>query len=326
MQETEPARQTATQTAAQSTAQARATPKPRRLRLLLRAALRGPQAALAAPGLAPSEQAALRLRAAQRAAPPATRETVTFLLPLVGPHHVRDWAAVTDRLRATLQGFLRQDDPRWRAAICCQERPPLPEDSRITFLPFRDPAPGNDKWRKLRCLAAALPELAQTPGYVMSFDADDLLRQGVVAEMLSRQAAGGYLVQSGIVRDEASGTMALADRPDLGHPLRKPFWKLCGSCAALAHDPARPEATAFLAEMMQHEHRMFPYLARLAGLPLTPLARPSVLYRLNHGENFGARRGRVGFKTRFVERFAIGDPGRLREIARDFALEDAPER
>jgi hypothetical protein len=70
--------------------------------------------------------------------------------------------------------------------------------------------------------------------------------------------------------------------------------------------------------MTSHEHRMFPYLARLAGHSLAPLSRPSVLYVLNHGENFGVRRGRVGFKTRFVERFAVDDPETLAGIAADF--------
>ena len=95
---------------------------------------------------------------------------------------------------------------------------------------------------------------------------------------------------------------------------------LCGSCAALYHDPKEPASTAFLAEMTQHEHRMFPYLARLAGQPLVPLSRPSVLYMLNHGENFGARRGRVGYKTRFVQKYRITDAATLAAIRSDFDL------
>ena len=154
----------------------------------------------------------------------------------------------------------------------------------------------------------------------MSFDADDLLRQGTVQEMLSRQAKGGYLVQSGYVMDVSTGDIGLADNRSLSAPMRKPFWKMCGSCAALYHDPTLPESTAFLAEMTQHEHRMFPYLAALAGQPLQPLFRPSVLYMLNHGENFGARRGRVGYKTRFVQRYRIDDPDMLARIKADFGF------
>ncbi|MFZ5962830.1 hypothetical protein ACOXXX_07740 [Thalassococcus sp. BH17M4-6] len=297
--------------------QAPASSKLKRAALLAATAVVGPRIARRGEALVASERAALDLRAALPASRPRA-ETVTFLIPLVGPDDVGDWDVVTARLGQTLQSLLDQDDPRWRAVIACQHTPPLPDNPRITHLPFDDPTPGNDKWRKLAALCDHLPRLDLPPGYVMSFDADDLLRQGTVAEMLNRQAKGGYLVQAGFVMDHATGAVALADAPGLAAPLRKPFWKLCGSCAALFHDPALPESAAFLRAMTAHEHRMFPYLARLAGLRLSALHRPSVLYVLNHGENFGARRGRVGFKTRFVERFRISDPATLSAIAAEF--------
>lgn len=274
---------------------------------------------------APSEAAALRLRDTLSTRVPPLRKQVVFLIPLVGPESVGDWEAVTARLSATLDCFIAQNDPHWQAVICCQDRPPLPDDPRITFLPYTAPTPGNDKWMKLAALTAHLDNMDLPPCYVMSFDADDLLRQGSVREMLRRQAPGGYLVQSGYVMDEAAGTIALADVPTLRQPLRKPFWKLCGSCAALGHDPDLPQSAAFLQAMTQHEHRMFPYLAALAGRRLSPLSEPSVLYVLNHGENFGARRGRVSFKTRFVERFRIDDVDELSAIADGFPVPDATD-
>ena len=230
-------------------------------------------------------------------------EEVIFLVPLVSPDHVGDWAAVTERLAQTIESFRRQAGP-WQAVICCQQRPPLPDDPRLHWLPFDDPTPGNDKWRKLAALYDHLPKVATRPALVMSFDADDLLRDGAVQRMLSKPVSG-WLVEDGYVMDHATGDVALAGARSLSQPLRKPFWKLCGSCAAILHDPALPQSAAFLKTMTQHEHRMFPYLARLAGRPLQPLTPPAVLYVLNHGENFGARRGRVGFKTRFVQRFAL---------------------
>lgn len=297
-------------------AQIPAVPKLTRAQHLLRTSLMtrlDPAARMVA-----SERAALALRA--QAVPHTTARQVTFLLPMVGPNQVGDWDMVARRLRITLEGFVAQDSADWRAVICCQTTPDLPDDPRITYLPFTDPTPGNDKWRKLRMLCEALPDVVTAPGYVMSFDADDLLRQGAVHEMLRRQARGGYLVQSGYVMDISTGDIALADAPALSAPMRKPFWKLCGSCAALYHDPSAPASTAFLAEMTQHEHRMFPYLAALSGHRLHPLSRPSVLYMLNHGENFGARRGRVGYKTRFVQRYRIDDPVTLDAIKGDFGL------
>lgn len=300
-------------------AQAPATPKPRRLLTLLRAGLTGTVPASAQP----SERAALSLWAALRGRDIAAPDVVTFLIPLVGPQAVGDWQAVLDRLRGTLNSLLRQTDGRWRAVICCQTAPDLPNDPRLTWLPFDDPTPGNDKWRKLAALCAHLRDLPARPGYVMSFDADDLLHPDAVGHMLDHPARGGWLVEQGYVRNHATGAIGLAGRATLRLPLRKPFWKLCGSCVALRHDPAVPAFDAFLAAMTQHEHRMFPYLARLAGLGLTPLPFPAVLYELNHGENFGARRGRVSFKARFVERFRIRDARELATVGRDFDLQGA---
>ncbi|SDY46043.1 hypothetical protein SAMN05444340_108113 [Citreimonas salinaria] len=268
----------------------------------------------------PSETAALDLRRARAGRPAPEAAKVVFLIPLVGPAQVGDWDAVTDRLHATLRGLIAQADPRWEAVICCQQRPPLPDDARISHLPFNDPEPGNDKWRKLAALCDELVQRDGPPSYVMSFDADDLPHHDLVGGMLSQAAPGGYLVERGYVMDDATGEVALAAAPDLRAPLRKPFWKLCGSCAALHHDPALPQSGAFLRAMMMHEHRMFPYLARLAGLRLRKLADPVVLYVLNHGENFGARRGRVGYKTRFVRRFSIGHRADLPHLSRDFPL------
>lgn len=300
-------------------AQAPATPKLHRAALRLAVAL-GREGWIERLTPAPSEAAALGLRDALASRVPPLRKRVVFLIPLVGPAQVGDWAGVVARLRATLDCMIAQDDPHWQAVICCQERPDLPDDPRITYLPFDDPEPGNDKWRKLSALTTHLDRMALPPCYVMSFDADDLLRQGSVGEMLRRQAPGGYLVESGYVMDDATGVIALADAPGPQQPLRKPFWKLCGSCAAVAHDPDLPQSGRFLQAMTQHEHRMFPYLAALAGRRLAPLSRPSVLYVLNHGENFGARRGRVGFKTRFVERFRIDDTEELAAIAEGFPV------
>ncbi|MCA0997620.1 hypothetical protein [Alloyangia pacifica] len=299
-------------------AQVPATPKMKRRALRLAAALSPSLAERLSPAL--SEQAALALRAARHGQTRPRAEEVLFLLPLVGPEHVGDWQAVTERLAQTLRSFRRQSGA-WRAVICCQQRPPLPralaEDERISWLPFDDPTPGNDKWRKLAALCNHLGRVCKAPAYVMSFDADDLLRDGAVTEMLARQAPG-YLVEQGYVMDHATGDVALAGKPTVALPLRKPFWKLCGSCMALHHDPARPQSATFLREMTQHEHRMFPYLAALSGQAPVPLQRPSVLYVLNHGENFGARRGRVGFKTRFVQRFRLEDPAELAQVAEEF--------
>ncbi|KNG93135.1 hypothetical protein [Pseudaestuariivita atlantica] len=252
-----------------------------------------------------SERAALALRDAA----PALRSAaeVVFLIPLVGRDAVQDWPGTVARLHATLAQFQRQTDPRWRAVICGQDAPDdLPDDPRIAWLPFTEEVDGNDKWAKLAALTAPGSAHLQTPAYAMTFDADDLASPDLVAEMLTRAAPGGYLVERGYVWNVGTGAVGAARPQSLTEPGAKAFWKLCGSCAALRIDPAAgPEGPALLQAMSAHEHRMFPHLAALAGQRLTPLRAASVVYLLNHGDNFGARRGRVGFKARYVDRFAL---------------------
>jgi hypothetical protein len=305
-------------------AQAPATPKVRRAALHLAAALSPALAGRLAP--APSERAALAARARPLARP--AQPEVVFLIPLVGRHHVGDWQAVSGRLARTLDSFRRQTDPAWRALICGQDRPEgLPEDDRIRFLPFDEPVPGNDKWRKLAALARALPDQGVAQGWAMPFDADDLLAPDVVAEMRRRRVAAGYLVTRGLVRDAGAGLWARARPRSLAAPGQKAFWKLCGSCAAFGFDLSKgAEDAALIGAITAHEHRMFPHLARLAGRPLAALSGDAALYIVNHGENFGARRGRVGFKTRFVRRFALTDPAGIAAAEAAFPAAVAEER
>ena len=302
-------------------AQTPATPKTRRWALSLWAHLIGPHRLARTANLQASERAALALRA--KGAPAAPQDpTLTFMIPLVGKHHVNDWFGVSARLAATLTSFTRQGNANWRALICGQDAPDLPaplaQDPRITFLPFTTPMQGNDKWAKLRTLCDALPTHVTHDGYVMPFDADDLLAPGQISAILNSQSPGGSLVSLGYVADQQNDRIALAGPPTLTKPRRKPFWKLCGSCAAIRYRPE--DGPDFLAELTSHEHRMFPYLASLAGRPLKPLQDPAALYVLNHGDNFGARRGRVSSKTRFTQRYAITDPQKITDIRTAFTF------
>ena len=90
-------------------------------------------------------------------------------------------------------------------------RKDLADDPRVTFLPFTTPVEGNDKWRKLAQLCDHLPALGTAAGYAMTFDADDLAHPGLVSEIISREARGGYLAQTGYVYDKSADALALAD-------------------------------------------------------------------------------------------------------------------
>ncbi|NCW14239.1 MAG: hypothetical protein EBW38_03170 [Rhodobacteraceae bacterium] len=298
--------------------QAPATPKIKRWRNLGLARL-GILKADQNASLQPSERLALMVRGEKRARQ-STASQVVFLLPLVRRKQVSDWSLVEDNLLKTLMSFVNQSDPNWIAIICGQDRPSLPNDERIQFLPFDQPITGNDKWAKLAKLVEYFPKLARPSGYVMTFDADDLAHRDLVKQYLSIQHPNGYLIEQGIVHDIAAGLYGQAGRPNLLNPLRKPFWKLCGSCAAFRYDPNEPKLLhRLITEITQHEHRMFPYLAKLAGRSLCSLQNTMIMYEFNHGQNFGLRRNRGSFKSRFIKRYRINNPSRLEHLLKGFS-------
>ncbi|MGH1577421.1 hypothetical protein [Planktotalea sp.] len=263
-----------------------------------------------------AQSAALALRQSSFSAP---AEGVTFIVPLVSKDQVQDWDTVCDKLNGTLESFVQQSNPNWKALVIGQTKPQtLNEDPRITFLPFTQPVEGNDKWVKLKFGCGALPDHGWQSGYAMSFDADDLAHESLVEEVLKQQRSG-YLVTDGYLFDATTKEIARTGKQSLLHPHRKPFWKLCGSCAVWRYDLGNGNGEIeFLQETLQHEHRMFPYFAKLAKRGLTPLGFPAALYLINHGDNFSERRGRGGFKTRLVEKYAISDAEQKREALQPF--------
>ncbi len=296
-----------------------ATPKTRRAGIRLAAATLGPRWTFDHLAQQASELDALERRANARPVP-AEDPSVVFLIPLVGRHHVDNWTEVQSRLADTIDSFRHQTSGRWSALVCGQDRPEnVTFDSQVRFLPFTTPFDGNDKWAKLEQLCLALPSAGTSDGYAMPFDADDLLARGAVAEMTTRKERNGYLVTRGLITDAQSRQVGLCAPQSLLHPGRKAFWKMCGSCAAFRFDFSHSTRDAeYLAAVTSHEHRMFPYLAALAGRRLASLRQEAVMYIVNHGENFGKRRGRVGFKTRYVSRHEITDAKAHARIRADF--------
>ncbi len=269
-------------------------------------------------GLQTAEKLALKIRH-QKNLRKSKATQVVFLLPLVRKSHVSSWSTVEANLANTIDCFINQTDPNWIIIICGQDKPNLTKDDRIHFLPYKRATTGNDKWAKLSELVSFFPKISQPSGYVMTFDADDLAHRNLVQIFLSLQNPNGYLIDNGIVYDTAADTFGQAGRPTLTKPLCKPFWKLCGSCAAFRYDSnEKILLTDFIRATSQHEHRMFPYLASLAGRPLSVLKKNLVIYKINHGENFDPRLNKGRFKIHFVRRFPITDSNELQEIRKNF--------
>lgn len=254
----------------------------------------------------PAEQAAIALARATKA--PMTQHPVTtFAIPLVGAHQVSDWSVIEKTLARCLTSLIGQTNTHWRAVICSQTRPDVVDlDPRISYLPFTQKVDGHDKVAKLDCLSDMLLGEDAVPGYFMPLDGDDLLHKAFV-EHLHRIGSHGLLVSEGAMLNAATGDLCRTAKRSLKHPLQKPFWKFCGSCMALPVGRASKHERLFFKALARHEHRLYPYLAKLAGIPLRKSTDPLALYIINHGENFETRRGRGGFKQRFARKFAL-DP------------------
>lgn len=271
--------------------------------------------------LSAAERAALALRACKKTS--TGNPVTTFAIPLVGTHQVSDWSVIEQTLARALNALIAQSDPNWRAVICSQTRPEAVSlDPRISHLPFEATIEGHDKVPKLQAAAQHCLSNAPIAGFFMPLDGDDLLHRDFVADLhatpeLGLLVCGGYIVNAGTGRVGITQTRSLAA---LG---QKPFWKFCGSCMALPVGAAPKEETDFFTALAVHEHRLYPYLAELAGHTLTYCEAPRALYVINHGENFETRRGRGGFKQRFVERFAVTDKAQLTQISQDFPGSEA---
>jgi len=260
--------------------------------------------------LSEAERAALRLRAASKHQTSKTPLT-TFAIPLVGNHQVSDWSVIEDTLARCLRALIGQSDANWRAVVCSQTRPEACDlDPRISYLPFTAHVDGHDKVAKLNALADHICTEDAAPGFCMPLDGDDLLHRDFV-KALHSQGAGGLLVSSGLILNAATGDLCLTETRKLNTPTQKPFWKFCGSCMAIPTGRAPSAEHGFVTALAAHEHRLYPYLAHLAGIALHHSTTPLALYIINHGENFETRRGRGGFKQRFAKRHALtGDAKR----------------
>ena len=263
-----------------------------------------------------AERAALNLRRYRRTACPSP--VTTFAIPLVGAHQVSDWSTIETTLSRTLRGLIAQTNPNWRAVICSQSCPEaIKLDPRITHLPFETSVQGHDKIAKLNALTQHCLAGHPEPGFFMPLDGDDLLHRDFTRDLSSTQESG-LLVCAGLILDAGTGHIGITQNRGFRNLGQKPFWKFCGSCMALPVGSAPEAETVFFHALSEHEHRLYPYLAELAGYQLEETKEPRALYVINHGENFETRRGRGGFKQRFVERFRVTDPDQIANIKAAF--------
>lgn len=232
---------------------------------------------------------------------------ILFCVPVKGKAIANDWRQVQRNLGVTLHSLIDQTDGRWRAVVCCQDRPDLPVDPRIEFFAYPVPAEPNtmDKRGKIRAIYRHHAERQGWDGYAFVLDADDVLHPRLVEHFLTDRSRSGYILTRGYVYDVGADLLAVSQPRSVQRPLAKPFFRMCGSCSAIRFDLR--EGPGFL-EMLKSRgwHRHQKSLLKAFGVMLEDVPFPAALYVVNHGDNFLLLQGRDEEKTDYTRRNKVG--------------------
>ncbi|WP_299129884.1 FkbM family methyltransferase [uncultured Amaricoccus sp.] len=224
------------------------------------------------------------------AAPEGAR--FVFAITLASSQTVPDWNHTERLLGQTLRSVLGQTDPDWTAVIAGHEMPDIPEmaDDRIEFVAIHRRPPSDksqfrgDKSAKRHVLGRRLAQMGG--GYFMQLDADDLVRDDLVATLRGGDHVNGAVATRGYALDYRNRLLAPvpgAWRHDLNH--------VCGSCSVVRYTradlPGRKQRNneASLVFNMTRQHAYTSVAMEELGRPLEIFAEPMVVYLINHGQS-----------------------------------------
>ncbi|WP_139313634.1 glycosyltransferase family A protein [Salinicola sp. MH3R3-1] len=250
-----------------------------------------------------------------------------FGIPLMSRAMSRDWTLVCRNLARTFESLRRQTSKDFRVLITCHEIPNVDTsglDVEFILADFLPPSIsnetgkiGNDKPAKKRLLGLSLRTYLGEETYFMHLDADDLVHPSLVEFTLKDNNKSGYLVEYGYMFDCESGKVA----PMGGD--NTPFWKHCGSCAVIyltLNDLPSDTKDKNCYFMQFRRHGDYADIAEKHGRALSTYPGFMAAYLVNHGDNDTLNRGKVGVKTKYVERWEIADSSELATIFLDFPM------
>lgn len=259
-------------------------------------------------------------------AKPFEDPTVYFVVPLYGRNQAKDWAMVCRNLATTLSSLIQQSDPNWQAFVCSQNLPEgFPDDPRIHYIPFegeyaRQAAlkDGFDNALKKKCVFDHMDQHCRASGYLFQLDADDILHPSLVEYIRSDNNGTGYIIDRGYMCHAETYEMGFLQPWSLRHFRAKPFYKHCGSCAALRLDMSKGvEGNEHIGK--RGAHKSLPETMRSFGLPLSPIPFHAALYMVGHGENMRERRGKIQMKFKYIRQNRVKDHLAI-NVAQEFGL------
>ena len=259
-------------------------------------------------------------------ASPRAQMSVRFMTPLIGRDKSNDWQTVCRWVQLTGESLLRQTDPNWDWVICGQDRPEsLPDDPRVTFVPFPFPTGGaiSDKNRKKRMAIRHMAHQPPRDGYLFMLDADDICHPALVEYILGDNNGHGYYLPHGWMADVAARKLMPLGQPAQGYSSAQPFFKPCGSSAAVRFDTRRGPSGAGPAHERGRHAQLVENVARY-GLTLQPVPFDAMIYCFNHGDNTQALRGATESRVARIAENAV-DADMQADILTRFGLTDTPE-
>lgn len=252
--------------------------------------------------------------------PPVGERRMIFAIPLISRARASDWAQVCRSLGATLASLRAQGDPRWRAMVCCQDRPDgIAWDEQVEFVPYPHVHEGYDNHPKVGLLRQRLMQGPGLSGYWFQLDADDLLHRDLVGHVMTTDNRQGYLIERGYMLDHATGRLAALQPPDTDFPRATHFHRNCGSSSALWFDTTHgADFNTVLARRGNHRKvlRNMGYF----GMAMEKVPFHAAIYVMNHGENLRARRGLMGGKMQHFTLSPVTDPARIARVWQEFPV------
>lgn len=269
--------------------------------------------------------------------------TVIFSIPLISRENARDWSQACANLKQTVDTLRRQTNPNWKAVICCQSQPDgITFDDQVQYLPFQEQVEGNDNHKKRRTITRYCNETHSGDVYLFKLDADDFVHPALVDHMIKTRDPQGYLIDRGYMFDTAShriaplnrapteairaqeGPLGLALIPrrlnDLfrratGRNLAKfpprlskmrSFGSACGSCVAWRYRCGGFDHQNVT--MPEVDHRLVLPANEDGLMHLHPVPFNALVYVVGHGENIQEQKGRLPYKIRYIDEFALPQP------------------
>ena len=254
---------------------------------------------------------------------------IVFGLPLKANTGRAKWDIVQRNLRATLGNLRRQSDKNFVVIVAGHDKPDMgAHDGNVCWVDARWPPPespdgySHDKLKKRRLILSLIRRSVLKEFYFFTLDSDDYVDPDLCAYVRSDHNRSGYYIDKGYIYDVTTGVLGQNE------PVRSPFYKYCGSCAAFwltKRDlPLRATDTSTFWNDVSNKHVHIPQQMAEKGRPMATFPFNAALYLVNHGASNIQEKGTSASKARLAHRTQIRSQVRVANVLRRFGVRPTP--